>query len=185
MKIMNKYAGNIPIMNLTYLCSEHSYTRWTVSTGVGMKERFRAILFSKGLYGTVRILLALLFLYGGAIKLVDPKAFARVISGYGLVPETLLPFVAVGLPLLETLASIALLGDRRGSLAVISGLLILFLAVLGYGILQGLDADCGCFGAADIARRDGLRQAFFRDLLLMGIVVPFLYLSRRIRARAS
>jgi hypothetical protein len=153
--------------------------------GYGMKERFRAIIFSKGLYGTVRIILALLFLYGGAIKLVDPKAFARVISAYGLVPETLLPFVAVGLPLLETLAGLALLGDRRGSLAVIASLLMLFLAVLGYGIVQGLDADCGCFGADDIARRDGLQQAFFRDLFLMGIVVPFLYLSRQVRARAS
>ncbi len=152
---------------------------------MGMTERFRAIIFSKGLYGTIRIILALLFLYGGAVKLVDPKAFARVISAYSLVPVTLLPFVAVGLPLLETLAGPALLGDRRGSLAVIAGLLVLFLAVLGYGIIQGLDADCGCFGADDTARRDSLQQAFFRDLLLMGIVVPFLYLSRRVRAQAS
>jgi uncharacterized membrane protein YphA (DoxX/SURF4 family) len=153
--------------------------------GYAIIERFRAIIFSKGLYGTVRIILALLFLYGGAIKLVDPKAFARVISAYSLVPEALLPFVAVGLPLLETLAGLALLGDRRGSLAVIAGLLMLFLAVLGYGIIQGLDADCGCFGADDIARRDGLQQAFFRDLLLAAIVVPFLYLSRRVRARTG
>ena len=91
----------------------------------------------------------------------------------------------MGLPLLETLAGLALLGDRRGSLAAIAGLLMFFLVVLGYGMIQGLNTDCGCFGAEDIVRRDSLQQAFFRDLLLMGIVVPFLYLSRRVRAQAS
>jgi uncharacterized membrane protein YphA (DoxX/SURF4 family) len=150
---------------------------------VSRKEVLKAIIFSKWLYGMLRMLLALLFLYGGGIKLMGPRAFARTIAAYNLLPEVLLPIVAIGLPLLETLAGISLLCDIRGSLATITGLLFLFLAVLGYGIMQGLDADCGCFGAEDIARQNGLEQAFFRDLLLLGIVVPFLYLSRRVRAR--
>jgi hypothetical protein len=49
----------------------------------------------------VRMALAALFLYGGVIKLFDPKAFAATISGYNLAPEALLPFLAVGLPLIE------------------------------------------------------------------------------------
>ena len=142
-------------------------------------------LSSLWLYRVVRFGLALLFLYGGAIKLMDPKAFARIISAYQLVPEPLLPVVAVGLPLLETLAGLALLFEIRGGLAVISGLLGLFIAVLGYGILMDLDVDCGCFGAADLARRDALRQAFTRDLLMAGIVVPFLYISRRLSRVSS
>ncbi|MBI4634219.1 MAG: DoxX family membrane protein [Deltaproteobacteria bacterium] len=60
-----------------------------------MKEGLRTILFSKWLYGIVRILLAALFLYGGAVKLMDPKAFARIISSYNLLPEVLLTFAAV------------------------------------------------------------------------------------------
>ena len=143
------------------------------------------ILSSLWLYRVARFGLALLFLYGGAIKLMDPKAFARIISAYQLVPEPLLPVVAVGLPLLEALAGLALLFEIRGGLAVISGLLGLFIAVLGYGILMDLDVDCGCFGAADLARRDALRQAFTRDLLLVGVVVPFLYVSRRLRGDCS
>ena len=125
----------------------------------------------------------MLFLYGGAVKLMDPKAFARIISSYNLMPEVLLPFAAVGLTLLEVAAGLALLGDIRGGLAAVSGLLSLFLLVLGYGIMQGLEADCGCFGADDLAKRDGLWRAFSRDLVLLGIVVPFLCISRRVRAR--
>jgi len=133
----------------------------------------------------IRIGLALMFLYGGALKLMDPKAFARVISAYGLVPEMLLPVVAVALPLLETLAGLALLFDRREGLAVISALLLSFVAILGYGIFIDLDVDCGCFSADDLTTRQGLRHALYRDLFLVGVVVPFLYLSRWLRSRKS
>jgi uncharacterized membrane protein YphA (DoxX/SURF4 family) len=129
-------------------------------------------------YRVVRFGLAALFIYGGVVKLLDPKAFARTISTYDIVPEMLLPFVAIGLPILETLAGIGLLFDIRGSLAVITGLLGIFVFVLGYGILNDLNVDCGCFGAEELAQRDSLRLAFYRDLVLVGIVVPLLYMFR-------
>lgn len=132
-------------------------------------------------YRVIRIALAALFIYGGVMKLMDPKAFARTISGYDLVPEMLLPVVAVGLPIIETVAGIGLLLDIHGSLAVITGLLGMFVFVLGYGISLNLDVDCGCFGADDLAKQAGLVQAFWRDLALGGLVVPYLYLSRWMR----
>ncbi|OPY13648.1 MAG: Methylamine utilization protein MauE [Syntrophus sp. PtaB.Bin001] len=139
------------------------------------------LIASLWLYHGIRILLAALFIYGGVVKLMDPHAFARTISTYDLVPEPLLPVVAIGLPVVEFLAGFALAFDLRGSLATITGLLALFLAVLGYGILQDLDVDCGCFGAEELDKQAGLRLAFYRDLALAGIVVPYLYFSRRIR----
>ena len=147
-----------------------------------MKISLKTIAASLWLYRIIRMALAVLFLYGGIVKLMDPKAFARILSAYGLVPEPLLPVVAIGLPALEALAGLALLFDLRGGLAVIAGLLTLFVAVLGYGILKELDVDCGCFGAADLSRQDALRQAFYRDAVLTFLIVPFLYLSRRMRA---
>jgi uncharacterized membrane protein YphA (DoxX/SURF4 family) len=141
----------------------------------------RGILASPLLYRIVKFGLAALFIYAGVSKLLDPKAFARAISSYGIVPEAVLPVVSVGLPLLETVAGIGLLLDIRGSLAVISGLLGLFVFVLGFGILKDLNVDCGCFGAEDLIKQDGLRLALYRDLALIGIVVPYLYLSRRFR----
>ncbi|MCE5275642.1 MAG: DoxX family membrane protein [Deltaproteobacteria bacterium] len=147
-----------------------------------MTGRVRSLLCLVWPYRIIRICLAALFIYGGVVKLIDPKAFARIISAYDLVPEILLSVVAIGLPLVETLAGIGLLLDRRGSLAVISSLLGLFILVLGYGILQNLDVDCGCFGAEDLARQHGLWLAFLRDLMLGGIVLPYLYLSRHARS---
>ena len=146
-------------------------------------ERIRSIIVWIWSYRIVRISLAALFIYGGVLKLVDPKSFARTISGYGLVPEMLLPAVAIGLPLIETIAGIGLLLDIRGSLALIASLLGMFLLVLGYGISLNLDVDCGCFGADDLARQASLKQAFWRDVVLFGVVVPYLYLSRRLRSR--
>jgi uncharacterized membrane protein YphA (DoxX/SURF4 family) len=141
----------------------------------------RAVLSSPWLYQILRIGLAGLFIYAGVIKLLDPKAFAHTISSYDIVPEVFLPVVAVGLPLLETVAGVGLLFDIRGSLAVISGLLTLFVVVLGFGILKDLDVDCGCFGVDELVKQDSLRQALYRDLALIGIIVPYLYLSRRFR----
>jgi hypothetical protein len=125
--------------------------------------------------------LAVLFIYGGLIKLFDPKAFAATISTYGLVPEALLPLFALGLPIVETVAGLALLLDRRWGLHLTTGLLALFVLVLGYGILGDLDVDCGCFGAEEMDKRASLRTAFYRDLVLIGVVAPYLYLSGRIR----
>ncbi len=136
-------------------------------------------------YRIVRILLAALFIYGGVMKLVDPRAFARTISGYDLVPEMLLPLIAVGLPIIETVAGIGLILDIRGSLTAIASLLSLFVLVLGYGIALDINVDCGCFGADDLDKRASLARAFWRDVFLVGIVLPYLYASRRMRSNPS
>jgi len=128
--------------------------------------------------------LAALFIYAGVIKLLDPRVFSATISTYGLAPEALLPLFAVGLPLIETIAGLALFLDRPWGLHLIMALLALFMFVLGYGILGDLNVDCGCFGAEELDKRAGLREAFYRDLILIGVVAPYLYLSRRVRESA-
>lgn len=182
-------------MNLTYShnlyiaatnAAVRKYCRILIKLLMKKTKEFIAKIFALSWpYWVVRFGLATLFIYGGVSKLLDPKGFARIISSYDLVPEALLPVVAIGLPLLETLAGVGLLFDIRGSLAVISSLLGLFVFVLGYGILNDLNVDCGCFGAEEIAQQESLRQAFYRDLTLVGIVVPFLYMSRWVRGRTT
>jgi uncharacterized membrane protein YphA (DoxX/SURF4 family) len=136
-------------------------------------------------YRIVRIAFAGLFVYGGVTKLFDPKAFAATISAYDLMPEALLPVFAVGLPLIETIAGLALVLDRVWGLHLIKGLLALFVFVLGYGILGDLNVDCGCFGAEELDKQAGLREAFYRDLILIGVVTPYLYLARLVRGFAG
>lgn len=152
---------------------------------MGTIKRIHSILAGVWSYRIVRIGLAVLFIYGGIIKLIDPKAFARTISGYDFVPDFFLPIVAVGLPIIETLAGIGLLLDIRGSLTVIASLVGVFIFVLGYGISLDLNVDCGCFGAEDLDKRAGLIKAFWRDVFLGGLVLPYLYLSRRTRLGPS
>ena len=142
----------------------------------------RRVALSPRLYIPVRLGLAVLFIYAGAVKLADPRAFARTISHYGLVPEPLLPTVAVGLPVIEWLAGIALLLNLVPGLHAVSVLLLLFAGVLGYGYFTNMDIDCGCFGQQELAEHKGLVYAFYRDLGLLA-AVAFLHWSRIARSR--
>ena len=126
----------------------------------------------RAMYRLLRWLLGIVFFYSGANKLISPQSFAVLIDAYGLVPEMVLMPVALLLPALEVIAGIGLMVDIRGSLAVIGGLLVLFVAILGTGILMGLDVDCGCFGPDDPEAEafHDLRPALYRDLAMLAAV---------------
>lgn len=133
-------------------------------------------------YRAVRCALGLIFLFAGGVKLLDLEAFEVLIAAFGIVPDPLLETVAVGLPVFEVLGAIGLLLDVRGALALVAGLLVVFMAILGYGIWMGLDVDCGCFGPGDLESRayHGLRAALLRDLVLLAGVFT-LYTLRFLR----
>jgi hypothetical protein len=135
------------------------------------------------LYRLCRWTLGGIFIYAGGTKLLEPEIFAVLIEAYGIVPEGLLMPVAIGLSFLEVIAGIGLLFDIRGSLALITGLLVLFMVVLVYGIWMGLDVDCGCFGPEDPEAEafHGLRLSLFRDLVMM-VSVFFIFGWRRYRS---
>lgn len=127
--------------------------------------------------------LGIVFISAGCAKLIDLKAFAVLIEAYGIVPQDLLLPVAVALPALEVAGGIGLLCEIEGSLAVIAGLLVLFIAILGYGIRIGLDVDCGCFGPDDPEAQafHGLKPSLYRDLAMLA-GIGFMYAWRRYRA---
>jgi uncharacterized membrane protein YphA (DoxX/SURF4 family) len=128
----------------------------------------------------LRLALAGIFIYAGAVKLLDPRASAHAIAQYDLVPEGLLPLVAIGLPALEVLAGLGLILEIRGSLTMIVALLLMFLVILGYAIWQHLDIDCGCFTADELDAQHSIKTAFGRDLIMIGAT---LFLSWRRRSR--
>lgn len=136
-------------------------------------------LFSIWSYRIIRVVLAVVFLSSGLSKLLDPTSFTVIIEAFGLIPETWTLPVAVILPALEMIAAIGLLFDIRGSLAFITGMLILFMAILAYGIWMGLDIDCGCFGPEDPEAKafHSLRPAIYRDVVMM-IAIAYLYYWR-------
>lgn len=134
------------------------------------------------LYKSGRWILGGVFIYAGCLKLLEPRTFAVLIEAYGILPECLSVPMAFLLPSLEVIAGMGLLFDIRGSLAMVAAMLMLFIGILGYGIRMGLDVDCGCFGPGDPEADafHGLRQALYRDLVMLAGVVC-LYTWRRYR----
>ena len=137
------------------------------------------------LYHSLRLLLAGIFLWSGISKALAPVEFAAIIAAYGLLPSELVTPCALALILLELVAGAGLLLEKRGALALIGSMMILFLLVLSYAIALGLDIDCGCFGPEDPEAEvfHNLRGAFNRDLWLLLIIV-YLYCWRFINRPA-
>jgi len=133
-------------------------------------------------YLLLRIAIGGIFIYSGAVKLLDVKGFARMISLYDLVPEQLLAAVAIGLPSLELVAGIGILFEIPGALSAILAMLLMFCSILWYGILKDLDIDCGCFSTAELKGQDSLRQALYRDFVMIAVCC-YLYLYRFLRIR--
>ena len=133
------------------------------------------------LYHCLRLGLACIFIYAGLIKLLDPRTFAHAIAQYDLLPDGLLPLVAIGLPALELLAGLGLIFEVRGSLTLMAVLLLIFLVILGYAVWHNLDIDCGCFTADELDGQHRVKTAFWRDLIMIGATL-FLYWRRRSRA---
>jgi len=122
-----------------------------------------------------RFVLVVIFLLAAVPKLFAPADFAQVISMYGIVPTALTQEAALILIVAELAIAFGLLLDRFWAVVAASAMLLLFIAVLGYGIHLGLDIDCGCFGPEDPEHDavNGLRSAIIRDVLLL---IPAAYL---------
>jgi putative oxidoreductase len=99
----------------------------------------------------LRLTLGGLFVYSGGMKLLDPAAFQSEIINFNLVSHWFAGWVAAYLPWLEVLCGAALVVRRQlwGSLAILSGLMVLFIFFVGSAWWRDLDVTCGCFGASD------------------------------------
>lgn len=113
-------------------------------------------------------------LTAGVPKLISPTSFAEVIEAYGLLPEILVFSTAVTLTFIELSSAFLLIRGRRSGLWLTAVLMMLFIAVLSYGIWLGLDIDCGCFGPEEVEHKafSGLRTALIRDVMLC---LPLMY----------
>jgi len=132
-------------------------------------------------YAAVRIGLALSFLVAGAVKIANPMTFAVTIDAFGILPGPLVMPVAFLLPVIEILGAAALIFDVRGSLGLITLMLLVFIAVLAYGLHMGLDIDCGCYGPGDPEAEAyaGIRDALWRDLFMLACAAS-LYAWRKV-----
>lgn len=100
------------------------------------------------LHHTLRLLLAFVFLIAGTVKLVYMAEFTQSVGDFGLVPDGLVQSTAWIVVLSELAVGACLAFNLRWSLVGVSVLLGLFIGILSYGIVLGLDIHCGCFGPA-------------------------------------
>lgn len=125
------------------------------------------------LHHTLRLLLALVFLVSGCVKLVDMTKFSESVGDFGLVPDWFVLTTAWLVVLSELAIGASLAFNLRGSLLGVLILLVIFLSVLSYGIVLGLDIQCGCFGPGFHVN---LQTQLFIDLGLV-ILVGAVYWS--------
>jgi putative oxidoreductase len=129
----------------------------------------------------LRLGLAGLYLFAALPKIVDPWSFARAIMNFRLLPTTVIPSLAVWLPIFEAVAAVAVLTGLlyRGGVLALSGMSAVFAAGIASAMLRGLDIDCGCFGSAAHSRASLGHLALNLASLLAGITL----LAARARTR--
>jgi putative oxidoreductase len=101
----------------------------------------------------------------------DLKQFAEDVTNYHVPPRELANLVATTLPWIELLAGGLLVCGiwKRASAVVITALMMVFLAAIGWALAHGYDIRCGCFGTVD-ARKVGV-TALAQDAVLFLMAV--------------
>jgi putative oxidoreductase len=101
----------------------------------------------------------------------DLATFAQDVANYHVPPYALGNLVAITLPWIELLAGAFLAVGiwKRASAWVITAMMVVFLAAIGWALAHGYDIRCGCFGTVD-ARRVGV-TALAQDAALLGMAV--------------
>ena len=117
-------------------------------------------------------LVALVWLAAGALKLIDPAAFARDIEHYRLVPAVVAATLSVYLPWLELVLGVGLClpGSHKAAQWLSYALLGIFCTALVSALVRGLDVRCGCLGLDGGGRVQTLWLALARDLLMIALL---------------
>ncbi len=119
----------------------------------------------------LRIALGILFIWASWDKILDPKGFVRVVQNYAILPPILANFTAIVLPWIEAVSGILLISGYyiRGSAAIVSGLMLVFMSALAWNMYRGIDVTCGCFSNELKAAATGdYVYEILRDILILG-----------------
>jgi len=117
-------------------------------------------------------LVAMILFNSGWAKVVDPFRSMESITGYGLVPDVMVPVLARLLPLAEIAVAVALFAAPANAVARTGGaaLLALFGIVVLLALASGKrDIDCGCGGEP---RPVSLGLAIRNGLMAMLLLLP-------------
>lgn len=134
----------------------------------------------------LRLGLAGVFLYAGALHAWDAPSFVQAIQAYDLLPPDAAMLLGVYLPWVEIFAAIGLLARWQylGALAAIGGMLLVFLGGLISAWSRGLDISCGCFRAAESIQTH-FPQLVARDVAMLAAVAVLVFVEERASSRLT
>jgi uncharacterized membrane protein YphA (DoxX/SURF4 family) len=120
----------------------------------------------------VRVLVSLILFSAGWAKARDPKGFANVVKGLGMLPARAIGPTARVLPWVEMGTAVILLWGPTAPLAAIIGfgLLGTFSAAMALALARGSAPECGCFG--NLAPTKASWNLVARNLVLIALLVP-------------
>ncbi|MDZ7723380.1 MAG: MauE/DoxX family redox-associated membrane protein [candidate division KSB1 bacterium] len=124
----------------------------------------------------LRWIVALLFIYSGFIKIMNPAAFAEQVDNYRLVPYFLVTLTAAILPWLELFCGLLLIFGRwlHGALLILVVLNLVFLFAVSSALAQGLDISCGCFSTGNEGTRIGIKKLIENVMLVLVSIALYL-----------
>ena len=95
-----------------------------------------------------RWIIGLLFIAAAVPKILDPMAFAKIVSHYQVLPDGWINLAAIFLPWAEVVCGLSLLllpRLRDAAALLILLMLLVFTGAIINALNQGIDISCGCF----------------------------------------
>jgi putative oxidoreductase len=134
--------------------------------------------FRRILWRLVAIVIGGIFIYAGAVKIVDPAEFARDIDNYKMLPWQMSVGLGFYLPWVEIFCGLALIVRvlYRGGVFILTALTLLFIVITIIAKARGLEVSCGCFGHA--SKYLSFAWHLVLDFVLLGALIG-LFVRRR------
>lgn len=147
-----------------------------------MKPVIEKILKNSWMECITRWFLGGVFLYACIDKMTNPAAFAKIIYGYGLLPDILINGVAIVMPFIEAYTGLFLISGiyPRTSAMLANTLLGIFILAIGINLARGHQFDCGCFSVSREGHTSSNIELLLRDSIyfIFGLI-PILFRGRR------
>jgi uncharacterized membrane protein YphA (DoxX/SURF4 family) len=125
----------------------------------------------------LRLVLAGILLYAGAVKLFEPDGAREAIIGYRIFPAAWATPLGWALPGLEVALGLLLLAGLFTRWAALATALLMTAFIIGISSvwIRGYSIDCGCFGGGGDISPSGLAWRYttelLRDFLFTGMAV--------------
>jgi len=135
--------------------------------------------WEKTVYHALRIIISVIFIYAGIDKIFHPQGFAEAIFSHQILPDELINLTAVVLPWTELLLGLCLLFNiwAVGASVLAAGLMSLFISIITFNLIRGLDVGCGCFSTSATDTMNIL--TWLRDISILVLTVGLVWLAAR------